>query len=116
MMKLRKPVRTTILYGIVCGLTFIPSVLLLDTVLPRALAIQFTVLLDLLFYGLILCRWGGRSALEVLFPLSLLAVFGLFGSSHPVFLALALIVFAWMRSGINATGAFNVWRPVSINH
>jgi hypothetical protein len=54
----------------------------------------------LAIYGVLLTRWGEKSALSILFPLVLLLIIIFVVKSNSAFLLFALVIFSWIRSGI----------------
>lgn len=95
-----RPVRTTILLGLICGLGFIPVKLLFDCLLPSSAAFQMTIWLCLALYGWFLARWGKQRCFSLLFPLLIPLIFIFTGNSENAFLILSMGILSWIRSGI----------------
>ena len=96
----RRPMLTTILFGLGCGICFIPVSMILSYFIHWPMALHFTVWSSLALYGLLLTRWGRVSPLSIVFPLLLLFAFIFWGNSHTAFLLIALVILSWIRSGI----------------
>jgi len=95
-----RPVRTTVLFGLLSAGASVPAVWALDLVLPGPMALRLTVWLALALYGLLLSRWAGRGVAGIAFPLLLLLVCALAGVPSALFLVLAAAVLSWVRSGV----------------
>jgi len=96
----RRPMLTTIFFGLGCGICFIPISMVLSWFIYWPLALHFTVWSYLALYGILLTRWGRVSPFSIVFPLLLLFVFIFWGNSHTAFLLIALVILSWIRSGI----------------
>jgi hypothetical protein len=96
----RRPMLTTVLFGLGCGICFIPVSMVLSYCIHWPLPLHWTAWAFFALYGLLLTRWGRVSPLPIVFPLVLLFVFTLWGNSHTAFLLMALVIVAWIRSGI----------------
>ena len=96
----RRPMLTTIFFGLGCGISFIPISMVLSWFINWPLALHLTVWSYLALYGLLLTRWGRVSPLSIVFPLLLLFVFIFWGNAHTAFLLIALVILGWIRSGI----------------
>ena len=94
------PIRTTIGFGLICGLAFIPLVIGFGYVIAGKAAFCLTLWVYLAAYGLLMVHWGKKSITSVIFPL-LLALMTIFGEvSVSAFLFIAMGIFSWIRSGI----------------
>jgi len=105
--KIKHPLRNTIFYGFICGLTFVPVSLMFNAFIPWSQAACLTLWFFSTGYALLLSRWGTKNRLSVVFPLLfLLAAIFLIDAMVSYFI-LALIVISWIRSGIcyQETGA-----------
>lgn len=100
-----KPVRTTIVFGLISGIVMYPAVMLLAPIVGWSAAVKLTLWGNLAFYALLLARWGHAATLGILFPLALLLGAALWPPTHAGFFLLALGVLSWIRSGICFTGA-----------
>jgi hypothetical protein len=101
-----RPVRTTIVFGLACGLLYIPVHLAVDATGFRPILFRAAVFCIIAAYAALLALWAKRRRTAVLFPLLLLFLF-LFAESTPAaFLILALGLLSWIRSGICFQHAF----------
>jgi hypothetical protein len=94
------PIRTTLFFGLICGLSFIPANLALNYVLPGQSGIYLTLWLYAAGYSLLLSRWSKNPFLSSGFPLLLLFVTSFLVDSIASFYLLSLVVISWIRSGI----------------
>lgn len=100
-MKIRvRPVRSTILFGLLAALAAIPLITALNLFLPWPRPLALVVGSTLCLYGLLLARWARAGARGICLPLLLLPLLGLMADSLFVFLLLAACVLAWIRSGV----------------
>jgi hypothetical protein len=97
---LKHPIRHTIIYGLICGLSFIPLSLGMNVFAPWSRAIGLTFWLFLAGYALILNRWHKKFQITTLFPVLLMLPVIFLTDSMVLFFILALIVTGWIRSGI----------------
>jgi len=97
---LQRPVLTTILFGLVCGISFIPLNLVFATIFFGPGAICLTLWLFTAGYALLLCRWSQRKLISVSYPLLFLFFTVLLVQSPGVFFFQALLILSWIRSGI----------------
>ncbi len=96
----RRPMLTTVLYGLFCGVTFIPLSAALSYALCWSMAFMLTIWLYLAGYLVFLSRWARATLVSILFPLLLLLVVVFWGDSTTGFMLLALGTLSWVRSGI----------------
>ena len=94
------PIRTTIFFGLICALSFIPANLALNYVLHGPSVINLTLWLYAAGYSLLLSRWSKKPILSNGFPLLLLFVTSFLVDSTTAFYLLSLVVISWIRSGI----------------
>ena len=94
------PIRNTLLFGLICGLLFIPLRQVLTGMLPLPWADNLIIWLYLAGYGGFLTRRAGRHPLTLFWPLmsGLVAAFTV--PSVSSFFLVGLGVFGWTRSGI----------------
>jgi len=96
----KHPVRSTIIYGLICGLSFVPLSLTLNAIILWPRAVGLTLWLFIAGYAVLLNLWGDKIQISTVFPLLFLlpAIF----SANPMvlFFLAALIVISWIRSGI----------------
>lgn len=96
----RKPMFTTIAYGLLAGTSFIPMVMVMSNLVLWTAAFRLAIWLVLAGYLVILTKWGKVSLLSIVFPLLLLLLLAFCGDTNSAFLFLALGVLSWVRSGI----------------
>jgi hypothetical protein len=96
----RRPMFTTIIYGLMAGTSFIPMVMVMSSLFHWTAAFRLAIWLVLAGYLVILTRWARVSLLSIIFPLLLLLLLVLWGDTNSAFLFLALGVLSWVRSGI----------------
>ena len=94
------PIRTTLFFGLICGLFFIPVNHVLSYLLPGPNAICLTLWLYAAGYSLLLSRWRKKMILSSGFPLLLLFVMSFLVNSLAAYYLLSLAVLSWIRSGI----------------
>ena len=94
------PIRTTIIYGLFCGLMFIPSSTMLNAFIPWSRAACLALWFFLAGYALLLNFWCQKFQISTAFPLLLLLPVIFMIDSLTLFFILALIVTSWIRSGI----------------
>ena len=94
------PIRTTLFFGLICGLSFVPANLVLNYLLPGTNAIYLTLWLYAVGYALLLSRWSKKPIRFSGFPLLLLFVISFLVDSLVAYYFLSLVVIGWIRSGI----------------
>ncbi len=102
----QRPIRTTIFFGLICGLMFIPARIFFEYTFLWPLVFRLTFFACLAAYSLILASWGNKRRTSVLFPLLFLFFFIFCRSSNAAFLLLSLGMLSWIRSGICFQNAF----------
>lgn len=95
-----KPVRTTIVMGLVFALSFIPLYFQSRYLIFWPKTIWSILSLYLLVYGFFLVRWGQKPLLKLIPPLLCLFAGILVFDSTGLFLLVALATLSWIRSGI----------------
>jgi len=100
MKTINRPLRTTIVYGLLCGLLFVPITSGLRSFVYPQLAFPLTVWLCIAGYSILLAGWGKKKPATLFFPLLLLLGFLLLSRSTTVFLFLAIGVLSWIRSSL----------------
>ncbi|MBU0992310.1 MAG: hypothetical protein KJ737_07430 [Proteobacteria bacterium] len=95
-----RPVRTTIVFGLFCGLAFIPLSTGLSILIyfPRAFAI--TLWLFVAVYSILLARIARKKMTDVFFPLIVLFLLSISGQFYLSFIVMSAGVLSWVRSGI----------------
>ena len=96
----RRPMLTTIIYGLLCGVSFTPLVMTMGYFLQWSTAFRMTLWLFVAGYLIILTRWEKVKLISVLFPLLLLLLLVFWGDTNSAFLFLALGILSWVRSGV----------------
>ena len=94
------PIRTTIFFGLICGLAFIPVNLALTYVLPGSNVNYLILWMYAAGFSLLLSRWSKNSILSIAFPLLLLLVTSFLVDSIAAYYFLTLFIISWIRSGI----------------
>ena len=94
------PIRTTLFFGLICGLSFIPFNLALGYLLPGSKPMFLTLWLSVAGYSLLLSRWCKKPILSGGFPLLLLLVMSFLVSSLAAYYLLSLVFLSWIRSEI----------------
>lgn len=102
----QRPIRTTIFFGLICGLMFIPIRIFFETTSLWPLFFRLTIFACLAAYSLILASWGNKRRIAVLFPLLFLFLFIFCENSNAAFLLLSIGMLSWIRSGICFQKAF----------
>ncbi len=97
---MQHPVRTTLFFGLICGVSTIPLVLTFNLLTGGLQAFYLTLWLQAAIYGILLIRWYNKSVLLTVFPLMILfwAVFWI--DSIGGYFLLASAILGWIRSGI----------------
>ena len=103
-MMMNKRVRTTLVFGLLSGLAFVPAQMAADWFFHPGSAFRLVIGAVIGLYALLLARWGGAGRLSALFPVLVLMAFAVLGT-HRSFLILALLVLGWVRSGICFPGS-----------
>ena len=102
-----RPVRTTIIFGLLAGIAFVPLTMILSPILFWPTAFKLTIWFYLAVYGVLLTRWGRANPAAVFFPTLLLLLFALLGGWSPAaYLLFAVGIMSWIRSGICFQGNF----------
>jgi hypothetical protein len=94
------PVRTTVVYGLIAALLFVPVGLLTRYTMFWHLSLCLSGWAGLAAYALLLVRWSGAKTVAVIFPLILLLAAPFAVHSAAAWFAAALLVLSWIRSGI----------------
>ncbi|MBI5593853.1 MAG: hypothetical protein HY881_25650 [Deltaproteobacteria bacterium] len=101
---MNKPIRTTVVFALVSGLLALPLTQLLGRYGGYPAAFKWVLWMYLSIYALLLARWSRTRLLSILFPLALLLGAVFWPGAWIGFLALALGVLCWVRSGICFSG------------
>ena len=97
---LTRPVPKTVLFGAVCGLSFIPLKLALDYWFFQPNTISLTLWLYAAGYTLLLCFWSRQNLTSALYPVLFMLLTASLVHSASSFFCLALAGVSWIRSGI----------------
>jgi hypothetical protein len=95
-----KPIRSTMVWGLLGAIMYLPTGIFLHSLLPWPLGDQLFLWALLAVYGLMLSRWAFKPFSAVALPIILLLIAALFINSTATFTCVALGIFGWMRSGI----------------
>ena len=95
-----KPMRTTLVFGLACGLlAFFPDRRRARWTCFSHVLFQGLVWTCLAVYGILLARWSQTPLSRVVFPLALPLLLLLFHSPPQAFFLFCLVVLSWTRSG-----------------
>ncbi|MDA8140343.1 MAG: hypothetical protein M0036_16975 [Desulfobacteraceae bacterium] len=97
---MNRPVRTTIVFGLVSAVLIFPVVEVFTNRWGWSLSFKVTLWADLAVYAALLARWSGRSPSAIVFPLLILLGTALWPWSYAGFFLLGLGTLSWIRSGI----------------
>ncbi len=95
-----KPVRTTIIFGLLSACCVLPVTYLLSPYLGWLTTHKILLSISLGLYTLLLCRWSNTESIAILFPLLLMMGVAAIPSLQISFVLAALCIFSWIRSGI----------------
>ena len=95
-----KPIRSTIIWGLIGGLLYIPLGVALSRFMLWPVSFQVSLWLLLAGYGVLLSRWAPESLRSISLPLLLLFIAAFFIRSTSAFLFISLVMLSWIRSGI----------------
>jgi len=95
-----RPIRTTVVFGLLSALLIFPVVGLLADHGGGGLGFKLALWLDLALYSVLLVRWSNSRLLPVLFPMGILLAAAMWPWSRSGFFLLGLGVLSWIRSGI----------------
>jgi hypothetical protein len=97
---LARPIRSTIVWGLIGGLIYIPLCTGFSFLVRWPVSLQLTLWSLLAGYGVFLTRWSSARLRSMGVPFLLLFIAAIFIQSTPVFLFSAFAVLSWIRSGI----------------
>ena len=95
-----KPIRSTIAWGLISGLIYLPLSLIFNSMAFWPLSFQLLLWTLLAGYGVLLSCWASKPLASVALPLLLLLFAAFLIQSTATFLLAALGMLSWMRSGI----------------
>jgi len=97
---MNRPIRTTLVYGLICALAVVPAASLLAAYTGWPPAFKLMLWAALCGYAVLLARWGAKGPGGLILPLALLLGTALWPGIGAAFFFLALGVLCWLRSGI----------------
>ena len=100
MKAVKHPIRTTIFYGLVCGLSFVPLSLALHAFFPWSSAVGPAHWLFISGYAVLLNLWSKKIQPSIVYPLLFLLPSIFLVDTMVLFFIMALIAVSWIRSGI----------------
>lgn len=100
MKTISRPIRTTIILGLICGLSFMPLVVGLSHVIYWPKALNLTLWIYVAVYSILLTRWSSKNINQIIFPLLLILIALFWVDSISLFIMLVLGILSWIRSGI----------------
>jgi hypothetical protein len=100
MKRLKRPVRTTILFGLICGFAFGPLCFAMNYLFSWSNAICLSFWMYVAGYATLLSYWNKQRLQSIAFPLLFLLLTIFLMDSIVGFYILALIMVSWIRSGI----------------
>ena len=95
-----KPLRSTIVWGLIGGLGYIPLCSALSLMVFWPLGFQLSLWALLAGYAILLSRWASRPLKSIGLPLLLLLLAAFLIKSPTAFIFTALVMLSWIRSGI----------------
>jgi hypothetical protein len=95
-----KPIRSTIVWGLISGFFYIPLYVALSLFVFWPVSLQLTLWTLLAGYGVLLTRWSSAPLRSMGVPFLLLFIAAIFIQSPPIFLFATVAVLSWIRSGI----------------
>jgi hypothetical protein len=96
----KRPIRTTILYGLVWGILFVLTGIFFRYTLSWPHLFRLMIFLCLAGYAWLLAGWSEKGRFAILFPLSFLFLLLFCRIPSNTFLLLFLWMLSWIRSGI----------------
>ena len=97
---LARPVRSTIVWGLIAALILIPLGSGFNRLMLWPVGLQLTLWALLAGYGVFLTRWSSTPLRSIGGPLLLLFLAAIFMHSTAIFLFLVFATLSWIRSGI----------------
>ena len=95
-----RPIRSTIVWGLIGGLIYIPLCSALSLIVFWPLGFRLSLWILLAGYAVLLSRWASRPLRSIGLPLLLLLLSAGLIESATAFLFTAIVVLGWIRSGI----------------
>lgn len=100
MKTLQNPIRSTIIYGLMCATAFVPLSQMLTVFIPGPRGICLTLWSCLAGYAIMLNLWSEKMRGQTVFPLLMMLPAIFMNHSIVLFFILAPIAAGWIRSGI----------------
>jgi len=97
---IRRPILTTIGYGLVCGLALVPGCVTLTAVVSWSSAVCLLLWLFVSGYALFLSRWSAQPVSAIVLPIATLFLAVFMVNTVVSFFLLAQAVISWIRSGV----------------
>ena len=94
------PIRSTIVWGLLGGLVYIPLSSALSLMMFWPLGIQLSLWILLAGYGVLLSRWAPNSLGSISLPLLLVFLSAFLIRSTSAFMLISLVMLSWMRSAV----------------
>jgi hypothetical protein len=94
-----KPVRSTIVWGLISGLSIFVLSRPVDLMLPWPLGFQLLLWVLLAGYATLLARWSSRALTAVALPLIVLLFAAMLIPSPPGMIIASIGILGWIRSG-----------------
>jgi len=95
-----RPIRSTIVWGLIGGLIYIPLCSALSLMVFWPLGFRLSLWILLAGYAVLLSRWASRPLRSMGLPLLLLLLSAGWIESATAFLFTAIVILGWIRSGI----------------
>lgn len=95
-----KPMRSTIIWGLIGGLAYIPLCVGLSFFMLWPVSFQVSIWILLAGYGVMLSRWAPRSLGSISLPLLLVLLSAFLIRSTSAFMFISLVMLSWIRSGV----------------
>lgn len=97
---MNKPVRTTLVFGMLSALTMAPLVWWFSPHWGLPLVVKLALWADLSVYAVFMSRWSQTRITSIAFPMLLLLGIAAWPHTQNGFLLAAVCIFSWVRSGI----------------
>ncbi|MDM8537513.1 hypothetical protein QUF70_12210 [Desulfobacterales bacterium HSG17] len=101
---LYNPLRTSIIFGLLCAVGFIPVNTIMKSFFYYPLPFRLTIWICLGLYSILMVRWAGKKAGTLFFPLMLMFICIYMIPTNNLYLVLTLAVLSWIRSGLCFSG------------
>ena len=95
-----KPIRYTMIWGLISGLVSTPLMVSTHSILPWPLGYHLVLWALWSGYSIFLCRWAFKQLPSIILPTLLMLLAALFIQSTTAFTFMTLGILSWIRSGI----------------